>query len=91
MKNVPDGERGARFVCFVAVRHPDGREESFQGELRGEISREPRGGGGFGYDPVFFLRELGLTVAQLTPARKNEISHRSAAFRKLRDSLLRDR
>lgn len=89
MKDVPDGDRAARFVCVVAVRHPDGSEQIFTGELRGIITRELRGQGGFGYDPVVYIPELGRTVAELTPDEKNRISHRAKAFAALRDSLLK--
>ena len=84
MKDVPDGRRAARFVCVVAALFPDGREELFEGECAGLIAREPRGADGFGYDPVMYLPERGLTIAELTPAEKNRISHRSAAFNKLK-------
>jgi XTP/dITP diphosphohydrolase len=89
MKHVPDEQRGARFVCKVAVIFPDGREALYTGECRGVIIRELRGAGGFGYDPVLFLPERGVTVAELTPEEKNKISHRAIAFRALRDDLLK--
>ena len=88
MKDMPDGRRGARFVCVVAALFPDGREAIFTGECRGVIIREMRGGRGFGYDPVMFLPGRGLTVAELSPEEKNRISHRAIAFKALRDSLL---
>ncbi len=88
MKTVPDGKRAARFVCIVAALFPDGREELFEGELAGVITREIRGGSGFGYDPVIFLPERGVTVAELAPGEKNKISHRSTAFGKLKQYLL---
>ncbi len=88
LEDVPEAERGARFVCVVAVRYPDGSEESVEGECRGVITREPRGGGGFGYDPVFYLPERGLTMAEITAEEKNSISHRANAFRALKKMLL---
>jgi XTP/dITP diphosphohydrolase len=88
LKDVPDAARGARFTCVVAVRYPGGREETFTGELRGMITRKLRGAGGFGYDPVMFVPELGRTVAELAPDEKNSISHRAKAFAALRGSML---
>ncbi|MFA6447923.1 MAG: RdgB/HAM1 family non-canonical purine NTP pyrophosphatase [bacterium] len=88
MKDVPDGRRGARFVCKVAVLFSDGRETLYEGECRGIITRELRGSGGFGYDPVLFLPDRGLTVADLSAEEKNEISHRAIAFRALRSDLM---
>ncbi len=88
MKDIPDDNRGARFVCVVAVLFPDGRESVFTGECRGVITREVRGAGGFGYDPVMLLPERGLTVAEIASAEKNRISHRAIAFRAFRDSLM---
>jgi len=88
MKDVPDVQRAARFVCVVAVLFPDGREQIFEGECKGVIAREMCGIDGFGYDPVVFLPDRGLTIAELTAAEKNKISHRSAAFNKLKSFLL---
>jgi len=88
MNDVPEGGRSARFFCVVAVRWPEGTEKFFDGECRGEISREPRGGGGFGYDPVFLLPDRGMTMAEIPPEEKNRISHRYHAFRSLRAALL---
>lgn len=88
LSGVPEDRRGARFVCVVAARFPDGREMFFEGELRGVIAAGPRGSSGFGYDPVMFLPRRGKTVAEISAQEKNEISHRAAAFRKFRDYLL---
>ena len=89
LAGVPASRRSARFVCVVAVQHPDGREEFFEGEMRGVIAEAPRGASGFGYDLVMFLPELGRTVAEISAEEKNRISHRAAAFRAFRQSLLR--
>jgi len=88
MRDVPDHARAARFVCVVAVIFPDGSRRVFTGEQRGVITRELRGSLGFGYDPVLFLPELGLTVAELEPEIKNRISHRAIAFSKFKEFLL---
>jgi XTP/dITP diphosphohydrolase len=64
------------------------RERVFQGEARGRITISPRGTGGFGYDPIFEIVELGRTFAELTPGEKNERSHRAKALAALRDGLV---
>jgi len=89
LKDVPDGERAARFVCVIAVATPEGEVELCQGECPGIIAREPRGEGGFGYDPVFYLPELGRTMAELNLEEKNRISHRGRAAQKARAILER--
>lgn len=88
MRDVPEPKRGARFVCVVAARLPDGAEHFFEGELRGVIATAPRGSSGFGYDPVMYLPDIAQTVAQISSYEKNRISHRAAAFRQFRDLLL---
>ena len=80
MKDVPEGKRGAKFVCVITCLFPDGRKIVARGECPGVIARAPHGENGFGYDPVFFLPELGKTYAELTPAEKNAISHRARAL-----------
>lgn len=82
-------ERGARFVCVAALATPDGHVETARGECEGCILGEPRGRGGFGYDPIFESREAGAAMAELPPARKNELSHRARALRALRPALER--
>jgi XTP/dITP diphosphohydrolase len=86
LKNVQWGERGARFVCELALATPDGRLLTARGECAGVIAFEPQGDTGFGYDPVFWVPEYGATMAQLGPEIKNKISHRAlalAAFKEL--------
>jgi XTP/dITP diphosphohydrolase len=85
----PDGERGARFHCSIVVlATPDDPVPLLsQAEWAGEIARTPCGGGGFGYDPVFFDPALGLTAAQLDPAVKNRVSHRGRALKALGTAL----
>ena len=82
MKGVPREKRGARFVCVIALAEPGRPLGVFRGEVAGEIAGGPTGSSGFGYDPVFFLRGLGRTMAQLSPEVKNRISHRGQAARK---------
>jgi XTP/dITP diphosphohydrolase len=80
-------ERGARFVCVAALAHPDGRVETFDGEVRGEIGLAPRGDEGFGYDPLFVIAGDGRTMAELPSEEKHRISHRGLAAAKLRARL----
>ncbi|HBI14731.1 MAG TPA: non-canonical purine NTP pyrophosphatase, RdgB/HAM1 family, partial [Desulfobulbaceae bacterium] len=82
MSGVPEEKRTARFVCQAALVYR-GRAYQAEGQLEGIIIRVPKGGGGFGYDPVFLLFDRGLTLAELEPAEKNRISHRAQALRKL--------
>ena len=81
LRDVPDEERTARFVCVMTAVFPDGRVVQARGEAHGYILRDRRGDSGFGYDPVFFCPEYGLTFAELEPERKNLISHRANALR----------
>ena len=82
MESVPDADRAAQFVCAIAAAC-DGRTlATFHGAARGQMLREPRGSGGFGYDPLFYFPSLGKTFAELTPEEKAGVSHRGAAFRK---------
>jgi XTP/dITP diphosphohydrolase len=76
-------ERQARFRAVVVVALADGRVLEEDGVCEGVIATSPAGDGGFGYDPVFLLPERGMTMAQLTPAEKNRVSHRAAAARKI--------
>jgi len=85
MKGIEDRE--ARFVSSICCVFPEGGEVVAQGELRGEILEIPVGDEGFGYDPVFYIPEEGCTMAQLTPERKNEISHRARALVKFKEEL----
>ena len=82
-EEVPPGT-GLRYVCVIAHVTPDGAEHSFAGEARGTMAPEPAGDGGFGYDPVFLPDEDGgRTMAELSPAEKDAISHRGRAARAL--------
>lgn len=87
MRDAPDEARTARFVCVLALlRHADDPQPLIaEGVWEGRILRAPRGGGGFGYDPVFFDPERGQGAAELDTAIKNRISHRGVALARLRD------
>lgn len=84
LEGVPDEERTARFVCAIAAAFPDGTEEVVRGTMEGRIGHEIAGENGFGYDPIFFLPEYGCTSAQLSPEKKNSLSHRGEGLRKMR-------
>ena len=81
-------DRTAKFVCCLAVAWPDGHEETFRGEVHGTLTWPPRGEMGFGYDPVFVPVGFDITFAELPPAEKHAMSHRAAAFEKLKAALL---
>ena len=83
MKNVPDGKRSVRFVSVMAAAAPGGRHIIAEGTWEGILAREKAGTNGFGYDPVFFDAETGLTAAQMEPQQKNARSHRAKACAKL--------
>ncbi len=87
MAGVPLKQRGARFVCEIALALPDGRLYHAHGECAGSIALEPKGDQGFGYDPVFTVPEYGRTMAELGPAIKNRISHRARALAALQELL----
>ena len=80
MQDVPDEKRTAKFVCVITCLWPDGRKIVARGECPGVITREVHGENGFGYDPVFYLPELGMTYAELLSEQKNAISHRARAL-----------
>lgn len=77
-------DRRARFRCVIAVAFTDGRVLTTEGVLEGEIALTPEGGGGFGYDPIFFVPEYQMTLAQMTPGLKHAISHRGQALEKMK-------
>ena len=80
-------ERSARFVCAIAAALPDGRLRTTRGTIEGQIGYEIVGDGGFGYDPIFYLPERGMTTAQLSPEEKNQISHRGKALGAMKEKL----
>ena len=85
----PHADKRGHYVCvLVFVRHPDDPQPIIaEGEWHGEIIREERGAGGFGYDPLFFLPQRGITAAELGAAEKNRLSHRGQALARLVDRL----
>jgi len=87
LAGIPRERRTARFLTVAAVASPDGDVQTTRGVLEGLITEACRGERGFGYDPVFYVPELGKTLAELTPEEKNCVSHRAKAFLKLRDLL----
>jgi len=87
MADIPDGEGAAAFHCVVALCFPDGSCRTFSGELKGIILKEPKGAGGFGYDPLFLVPEYGRTLAELPMKVKNVISHRGKALVGLKEHL----
>ncbi len=78
-----DVSRSARFVCTICVCRPDGEHIFVRGESEGEIISERRGDGRFGYDPVFYCREVGKTFAEMSGEEKDSVSHRGRAVEKL--------
>jgi XTP/dITP diphosphohydrolase len=83
LADVPDTRRTGAFVCAAALVLPDGTEHVVDGRMDGTVIREPRGDGGFGYDPIFVPDGEHRTSAELPPAEKDAISHRGKAFRAL--------
>ena len=83
LADVPDGERTARFRAVLAVAASDGTERVAEGSCEGTVARAPDGANGFGYDPIFFVPALGVTMARLSDEEKGAISHRGNAARKI--------
>ncbi len=88
LRRVPDADRTARFVCALAVADGDRIVFEARGTVEGYIGPEPRGTGGFGYDPIFYYPPFGCTLAEAGD-RKSSVSHRGQAFRQLREFLER--
>lgn len=91
LKDVPEEKRTARFVCAVAVVRPDGTGFTVRGECEGVLHEKPAGDNGFGYDPIFYVPEFGMTTAQMPPEQKNSISHRGRALRKMVEQLSKEK
>ncbi len=87
LTDVPEEERTARFQCVMAIAMPEGFVYTAEGTCSGIIAKEPRGDGGFGYDPLFYLPEYGKTFAELDQETKNKISHRAQALANVIDLL----
>ena len=86
-EHVPDGQRQAAFVAVITLVEPDGRVIQARGEIHGELTREPRGENGFGYDPIFYYPPAGLTTAEMPSEEKNAVSHRGNALKVLYEKL----
>lgn len=87
LKGVEGNDRSGRFVCAIAVVFPDGREIVKRGTMEGLIAKEIKGNNGFGYDPIVYLPEYGMTSAELSPEEKNKISHRGKALTMIKEEL----
>ncbi len=87
LKGLPMEQRTARFRCAIALAEPSGITRLVEGVIEGVIADSPRGKNGFGYDPIFYLPELGKTFAELAPEHKNRISHRARAAQAARELL----
>lgn len=87
LEGVEEEKRSARFVCVIACAFPDGHTITSQGVIEGRIGYEEKGENGFGYDPIFYVPELGCTTAELPPEEKNKISHRGRALTAMYDRL----
>ena len=94
-QQVPDGQRQAKFVCVITFITPDGDTIQARGEIHGELTREPKGTNGFGYDPIFYYPPLGMTTAELPSEIKNQVSHRGNAlnlfYQKLKEANYADK
>ncbi|WP_010678337.1 XTP/dITP diphosphatase [Bacillus timonensis] len=90
LQGVPDEQRTAKFHCALALAIPGEKTQIVEGTCEGIITAKPVGENGFGYDPIFFVPEIGKTMAELSKDEKNQISHRGVALRKM-DKLLEER
>ncbi len=94
-EHVPDGQRQAQFVCVITFLTPDGMSIQARGEIHGELTREPRGENGFGYDPIFYYPPMGKTTAEMSSEDKNQVSHRANAlnlfYQKLKEANYADK
>lgn len=90
LEGVEDEKRSARFVCVIACAFPDGRNITTRGVIEGRIGYEEKGTNGFGYDPIFYVPELGCTTSELSPEAKNKISHRGRALTAMYEELKKE-
>ena len=86
-EHVPDGQRQAQFVCVITFITPEGKTIQARGEIHGQLTREPRGENGFGYDPIFYYPPFGKTTAEVSPEEKNAVSHRGVALQKFYEKM----
>lgn len=87
LAGVPEADRTARFVCALSLCGPEGEIGRWEGRVEGAITLDPRGEGGFGYDPVFLYPPAGVTFAEMQPDEKNAVSHRARALVQFRADL----
>ena len=87
LAGVEGEDRSARFVCAIAASLPDGSSEVVRATMEGQIAHEIAGANGFGYDPIFYLPECEMTSAEISPEKKNELSHRGKGLRMMREIL----
>lgn len=90
LKDVKGDDRSARFVCVIAAAFPNGEVITTRGTIEGVIATEQRGTNGFGYDPIVYVPEYGMTTGEMDPAQKNAISHRGKALMAMKE-ILRER
>lgn len=83
LDSIPDADRGAQFVCVIALALPDGRSMTVRAEVEGQVRRVPMGDQGFGYDPIFQPDGFTITTAEMSPEQKDAISHRGKALREI--------
>ena len=88
LEGVEGDARSARFVCAIAAAFPDGEVIVTRGTIEGVIAKEPAGTNGFGYDPIVYVPEYGMTTGQMEPEAKNKISHRGKALEEMKKILL---
>lgn len=87
LEGVEGKDRSARFVCAIAVAFPSGDVVTTRGTIEGFITKEPKGTNGFGYDPIVYVPEYGMTTGEMDPHLKNSISHRGRALQKMMEVL----
>ena len=87
LEGVADELRSARFVCSMALAFPGGKVLTTTAMMEGRIAYEIKGANGFGYDPIFYLPEFGMSSAEISPEQKNEISHRGKALRLMKEEI----
>lgn len=87
LDGIENDKRTARFVCAIAAVLPDGSTIATRGTIEGKIGYEERGANGFGYDPIFYLPDMSLSTAELSPDEKNKISHRGKALEAMKNKL----
>ena len=90
LDGVEGNDRSARFVCVIADSFPDGHTAVTRGTIEGVIAKTPAGCGGFGYDPIVYVPELGKTTAEISAEEKNKISHRGKALRAMKAILQKE-